>query len=163
MYIFPPQGHGCIFSVYFFKKKDKKPPTQRLKFCILKGKSVSILQLKTPNEPFCPRSFFQFQMYHMKKTILPSTACLASFYSKDNFIITLLQSTVICVQVNSSILNSFSIFFVIEHISILSCMKSFVTLTLQMEYVAECCYSLLVFTLRHQSSREYYIAHFKNQ
>ena len=59
---------------------------------------------------FVPKSFFQFQMYPMKKTILAPTACLTSVYGKDNFIIILLQSTVTCVLVNNSILNSFSIF-----------------------------------------------------
>jgi hypothetical protein len=40
----PLQRHDCISTVYFLKKKrQKKLSTQRLKFCALKGKSVSIM------------------------------------------------------------------------------------------------------------------------
>ena len=41
----------------------------------------------------------------MKKTILPPTACLASFFCRDNFVITLLQSTIIRVWVNNHTLS----------------------------------------------------------
>jgi hypothetical protein len=45
-------------------------------------------------------------MYPMEKTIAPLTACLTSFFGKDNYIITLLQTTVIYVSVNSKRVNS---------------------------------------------------------
>jgi hypothetical protein len=41
-----------------------------------------------------------------KKTTSPPTACLASFFDEDNFIITLLQSIIIFVLANSKRVNS---------------------------------------------------------
>ena len=56
-------------------------------------------------------------MYHMKKSIIPPIACLESFFGNDNYIITLLQSTMILVLVNNKKINnetliSFSILYI---------------------------------------------------
>ena len=60
---------------------------------------------KKPNIPFYPQSFSQCQVHLIRKTILPPTACLASFFDRDNSVITLFQFTIICVQVNSKRMN----------------------------------------------------------
>jgi hypothetical protein len=50
--------------------------------------------------------FFQCQMYSIEKTIPLTTACLVSFFGNDNYIITLLQSIMICIFVNNKRINS---------------------------------------------------------
>jgi len=42
----------------------------------------------------------------MKKTIAPPIACLTSFFGNDNYIIALLQITIIYVMVNSKRMNN---------------------------------------------------------
>ena len=107
-YIFPSIWGMNVSSLFIFLEKKKDAPNLKVKILYPEG----LINIYTVG----PQSFFQCQMYIIKKTISPLTACLASFFGKNNYIITLLQSTVVCVlvnskRVNSEILISFSILY----------------------------------------------------
>ena len=103
-----PQGHECIFTIYFFiYKKTKESSNPKLKILCQEIQYIYIYYSpKNLNGLCCSQSFFQCQMYPMKKTISLLIACLTSFFGKENYVIILLQSIIIFVYVNSKRVNN---------------------------------------------------------
>jgi hypothetical protein len=96
--IFCLPGHGYIFTSYFFEKKIKETPNSKVKILCPKWQiRIYIVAKKKLIIPFYPRSFYQCQVHLIRKTIIPPTTCLASFFGRDNSVITLLQFTIICI------------------------------------------------------------------
>jgi hypothetical protein len=87
----PSQGHDCIFTVYYLKKKQKKPSIQMLEFCVMNTILFSII-LSISN-------IYIWKDNHTLNCML----------SKDNSIITLFQSIIICFYMNSERINSYTL------------------------------------------------------
>ena len=83
-----PSGGMIVSSLFIYFEK-----TRRLKFCSLKGKSVSILQPKKLEYIILPPIILAMLNVSHGKDNPTSTACLASFFSKDNYVIIMLKST----------------------------------------------------------------------
>ena len=99
---FAPRSMVISSLVIFLTKKA--PNSKVTILCLEWQISIYIVAQKNRTYHFIP-NHSQCQVHLIRKTILPPTACLASFFGRDNSVITLFQFTIICVQVNSKRMN----------------------------------------------------------